>query len=77
MTQIALDGLTVKRPVEIGVSNSCFMTDIEKFKEDLGIGLYGKYWQEKASKAMEERACGTFDAWKEREAERFWGQRMV
>lgn len=33
-------------------------------------------WQRQAHQAMEERAAGDFDAFKEREFEEFWGQKQ-
>ena len=39
-------------------------------------GKYEPEWLRQAAQAMEERAAGKFDNWKEREFEEFWGQKQ-
>ncbi|KAF2736853.1 hypothetical protein EJ04DRAFT_575071 [Polyplosphaeria fusca] len=65
----------VDRPAELDQGNEAFRTDVAKFKEDLGSGYYGVKWQAEAQKAVADRAQGNFDAWKEEEAELWWGQK--
>lgn len=43
---------------------------------DLEAGRYDADWLEEAAQAMEERAAGDFDDFKEREFEEFWGQKQ-
>ncbi|KAF2264241.1 hypothetical protein CC78DRAFT_245115 [Lojkania enalia] len=62
------------RPQELGHCD-VFRTDVAKFQEDLGNGHLAKTWQEHAINAVAERAMGTYDWWKQEEAEKWWGQR--
>ena len=58
------------------LSNSAFQSDVRMFQEDLADGRLQPAWLEKAHIAMERRARGDFDAWKEEETEKFWGQKQ-
>jgi hypothetical protein len=62
------------RPREVSLNFDLFRTDVAKFKEDLENGHLGKTWQTSAEQAMKDRSAGSFDDWKEREAELWWGQ---
>lgn len=64
-----------KRPKSFTLSNNCFRTDVAKFQTDLTNGHLAKTWQAAAEQAMEERAAGQYDAWKNDEAELWWGQK--
>jgi len=57
-------------------SNNSFQADIRLFQEDLAAGRYEPKWLEDAQEAMEKRAQGHFDDWKERNREEFWGQKQ-
>jgi len=57
-------------------SNNSFQADIRLFQEDLAAGRYDPKWLEDAHEAMEKRAKGHFDDWKERNREEFWGQKQ-
>jgi hypothetical protein len=57
-------------------SNNSFQADIRLFQEDLAAGRYDPKWLEDAQEAMEKRAQGHFDDWKERNREEFWGQKQ-
>lgn len=52
-----------------------FSDDLARFLEQLGDGQLDPAWMAQAAEAMEMRARGDFDAWKEREFEEFWGQK--
>jgi hypothetical protein len=67
----------LKRPRELTVNFNIFRTDVAKFKEDLGNGYLGKTWRASAEEAVKDRAAGAFDAWKDEEAERWWGQKAT
>ncbi|KAF2129018.1 hypothetical protein P153DRAFT_386212 [Dothidotthia symphoricarpi CBS 119687] len=69
------DGEEDTRPAALTVNNDCFRTDVAKFQADLENGHLGKTWQGAAERAVRERAGGEFDAWKEGEGERWWGQK--
>ena len=56
--------------------NSDFRRGIREFQEDLSSGRLDPAWQAAAAKAMEERAQGRFDAYKETQFEEFWGQKQ-
>ncbi|RAK79690.1 uncharacterized protein BO72DRAFT_445993 [Aspergillus fijiensis CBS 313.89] len=49
---------------------------IRQFQLDLQHGRYHPEWQRQAEKAVEERAAGKFDRFKEEEFEEFWGQKQ-
>lgn len=49
---------------------------IREFQEDLGAGRYEPEWLQAAAQAMEERARGDFDQFKEDQFEEFWGQKQ-
>lgn len=53
-----------------------FRNDLRCFVEDLRDGRYTAAWIEKADEAMQARAAGDFDDFKEREYEEYWGQKM-
>ncbi|KAL8707160.1 MAG: hypothetical protein Q9220_007772 [cf. Caloplaca sp. 1 TL-2023] len=56
--------------------NSEFRLNCRNLQEDLRAGRMDPEWQRQAHQAMEERAAGKFDASKEREFERYWGQKQ-
>ena len=56
--------------------NPDFRRGVREFQEDLGAGRLDPKWQAAAAQAMEERARGDFDDWKEKEFEEFWGQKQ-
>ncbi|KAI1981335.1 hypothetical protein LOZ53_000498 [Ophidiomyces ophidiicola] len=49
---------------------------VRQFQADLENGKYDPEWQRQAHQAMQERADGKFDAWKEEQFEEFWGQKQ-
>ncbi|KAL1998099.1 hypothetical protein VTN02DRAFT_6856 [Thermoascus thermophilus] len=49
---------------------------VRQFQVDLQAGRYDPEWQRQAAEAMEERAQGKFDKFKEEEFEEFWGQKQ-
>lgn len=53
-----------------------FRRGIREFQEDLASGRLDPKWQADAAHAMEERAQGKFDAYKENQFEAFWGQKQ-
>ena len=53
-----------------------FRRGIREFQEDLGSGRLDPEWQADAAQAMEERAHGDFDSYKEDQFEAFWGQKQ-
>ena len=53
-----------------------FRRGIREFQEDLASGRLDPKWQADAAQAMEERARGDFDAYKESQFEAFWGQKQ-
>ncbi len=57
-------------------SNSSFRADVRLFQEDLSAGHYEPQWLRDAQTAMDKRAQGDFDSWKERNREAFWGQKQ-
>ncbi|KAF2118948.1 Asx homology domain-containing protein [Lophiotrema nucula] len=65
----------VARPKELSEGKEIFRTDVAKFKTDLAAGHLAKTWQAEARLAVQERAEGKYDAWKERESERWWGEK--
>ncbi|KAL8814524.1 MAG: hypothetical protein Q9223_006260 [Gallowayella weberi] len=56
--------------------NPEFRLDCRNLQEDLRAGRMDPEWQREAHQAMEERAAGDFDNFKEREFEEFWGQKQ-
>jgi hypothetical protein len=56
--------------------NSDWRNSLRLFQNDLTHGHYEKDWKESAAQAMEERARGDFDQWKESQYEQFWGQKQ-
>ena len=57
--------------------NQDWRRHIREFQEDLGAGRYEPEWLKEATLAMEERAAGKFDKFKEDEFEAFWGQKQT
>ena len=53
-----------------------FRRGIREFQEDLGSGRLDPKWQADAAQAMEDRARGEFDEYKENKFEEFWGQKQ-
>ena len=53
-----------------------FRRGIREFQEDLTSGRLDPKWQADAAQAMEERARGEYDAYKEDQFEAFWGQKQ-
>ena len=49
---------------------------IRQFQADLEDGRYDPAWIRQAEAAVEERAAGKFDKFKEEEFEQFWGQKQ-
>lgn len=49
---------------------------VRQYQSDLEQGKYEPEWLRQAAQAMEERAAGKFDKWKEQEFEQFWGQKQ-
>lgn len=49
---------------------------IRQWQADLEAGHLDPKWQREAALAMEERAAGNFDKFKEEEFEEFWGQKQ-
>ena len=49
---------------------------IRQLQEEVGSGRLDPEWQTDAAQAMEERAAGVFDAFKEQQYEEFWGQKQ-
>ncbi|QGA12613.1 hypothetical protein EYB26_000257 [Talaromyces marneffei] len=49
---------------------------LRNFQSDLEAGRYRPDWQRQAKQAVQERAQGKFDDFKEREFEQFWGQKQ-
>ncbi|KAI4107859.1 MAG: hypothetical protein LQ339_002469 [Xanthoria mediterranea] len=56
--------------------NPEFRLDCRNLQEDLRAGRMDPEWQLQAQQAMEERATGAFDNFKEREFEEYWGQKQ-
>ncbi|KAL8969261.1 MAG: hypothetical protein Q9197_004431 [Variospora fuerteventurae] len=56
--------------------SSEFRLDCRNLQEDLRSGRMDPEWQRQAAQAMEERAAGKFDDFKEREFEEYWGQKQ-
>lgn len=49
---------------------------VRQFQVDLENGQYDPKWVKQAKKAVQERAAGDFDKFKEQEFEEFWGQKQ-
>lgn len=63
-------------PLDFWKYNPEFRLDCRNLQEDLRAGRMDPEWQRQAQQAMEERAEGQFDNFKEREFEAFWGQKQ-
>ena len=68
------DGYSI--PFEFFRYDPDFRRGIREFQEDLSSGRLEPEWQAAAATAMEERASGKFDAYKEEQFEEFWGQKQ-
>lgn len=68
------DGYSI--PMTFFKYDSDFRRGIREFQEDLASGRLDPKWQSDAAQAMEERARGEFDAYKEDQFEAFWGQKQ-
>ncbi len=49
---------------------------VRQYQNDLEQGRYDPEWQRQAAEAMEERAAGEFDSYKEEHYEEWWGQKQ-
>ncbi|KAL1613609.1 hypothetical protein SLS54_010441 [Diplodia seriata] len=63
-------------PQQMLSCNDAFRADISMFQFDLSEGRLEPEWQHDGLVAMERRARGEFDEWKEKEVEAFWGQKQ-
>lgn len=68
------DGYSI--PMRYFKYDADFRRGIREFQEDLAFGRLEPSWQASAAEAMEERARGKFDAYKEGQFEQFWGQKQ-
>ncbi len=68
------DGYSI--PIAFFKYDPDFRRGIREFQEDLSSGRLDPKWQADAAQAMEERARGKFDAYKENQFEAFWGQKQ-
>ena len=68
------DGYSI--PMAFFKYDADFRRGIREFQEDLASGRLDPQWQADAAQAMEERARGEFDAYKENQFEAFWGQKQ-
>ena len=68
------DGYSI--PITFFKYDPDFRRGIREFQEDLASGRLDPKWQADAAQAMEERARGEFDAYKEDQFEAFWGQKQ-
>ena len=53
-----------------------FKNAVRLYQQDLAAGRYDPDWLQQAAQAMEQRANGDFDKWKDQEFEEFWGQKQ-
>ncbi len=63
-------------PTSFWKYNPEFRLDCRNLQEDLRAGRMDPEWQRQAAQAMEERAAGHFDDFKETEFEEYWGQKQ-
>ena len=68
------DGYSI--PITFFKYDPDFRRGIREFQEDLSSGRLDPKWQADAAQAMEERARGEFDVYKENQFEAFWGQKQ-
>lgn len=68
------DGYSI--PIDFFRLNIDFRLGVREFQEDLAAGRCDPKWQVAAAEAMEERARGDFDDFKEKNYEEFWGQKQ-
>ena len=71
---LSSDGYSI--PIDFFKYDADFRRGIREFQEDLSTGRLDPGWQEAAGEAMEERARGDFDSYKENQFEEFWGQKQ-
>ena len=71
---VSSDGYSI--PIDFFKYDADFRRGIREFQEDLSTGRLDPGWQEAAGEAMEERARGDFDSYKENQFEEFWGQKQ-
>ena len=71
---LSSDGYSI--PMHFFKYDADFRRGIREFQEDLSTGRLDPGWQGAAGEAMEERAQGDFDAYKENQFEEFWGQKQ-
>ncbi len=71
---LSSDGYSI--PIDFFKYDADFRRGIREFQEDLSTGRLDPGWQEAAGAAMEERARGDFDSYKENQFEEFWGQKQ-
>jgi hypothetical protein len=71
---LSADGYSI--PIDFFKYDPEFRRGIREFQEDLSTGRLDPAWQASAAEAMEERARGEFDAYKENQFEEFWGQKQ-
>ncbi|KAL8750264.1 MAG: hypothetical protein Q9184_006484 [Pyrenodesmia sp. 2 TL-2023] len=63
-------------PTSFWKYNPEFRLNCRNLQEDLRTGRMDPAWQQQAAQAMEERAAGHFDDFKEKEFEEYWGQKQ-
>ena len=63
-------------PIEFLKYDNDWRNGLRLFQEDLSAGHFEPSWLEGAAEAMEARARGEFDDWKNAEYEAFWGQKQ-
>jgi hypothetical protein len=56
--------------------NNDWRNAVRLWQDDLGAGRLDPEWLRQAAQAMEDRAAGKFDKFKEEEFEKFWGQKQ-
>ena len=62
-------------PLEFLNYSTDWQDGLRLFQVDLEAGHYDPEWLKQASQAMEDRAAGEFDSFKEKEFEEYWGQK--
>ena len=71
---LAPDGYSIA--IEFLKYDPNFRRGVREFQEDLSMGRLEPKWLAAAGEAMEERARGEFDEYKENKFEAFWGQKQ-
>lgn len=69
------DGKIPALPESLRYSNH-WRDGVRQFQVDLENGRYDPEWLQQAEQAVQERAEGAFDDFKEQEFEEFWGQKQ-